>query len=196
MTKDYEIGLKVRNGYFLARMRARGFEGLQHLAAAMGENGGTLYPYLNLKASPILKNGDWSAPIKRVAKFLRCRPEDLFPAQHIYEPLLKNEAVLHLDIAELGGLLSAPSDPEALFLADERTRLIEEALSKLTDREASVLRKRFGFDGDEQTFREVGKNTPNNYGDNTTSPERIRQIELRALRKLRQSSMKRLREAL
>ena len=59
---------------------------------------------------------------------------------------------------------------------------INQALSTLTDREHQVLRMRFGLDdGQSQTLEEVGKE----FG---VTRERIRQIEAKALRKMRDPS--------
>ena len=59
---------------------------------------------------------------------------------------------------------------------------VNEVLETLTPREAEVLRLRFGLrDGTPQTLEEVGK------AFNVTR-ERIRQIEAKALRKLRHPS--------
>jgi RNA polymerase primary sigma factor len=59
---------------------------------------------------------------------------------------------------------------------------IEEVLKTLTPREATVLRMRFGlFDGNEHTLEEVGQHFK-------VTRERIRQIEAKALRKLRHKS--------
>ena len=68
---------------------------------------------------------------------------------------------------------------------------IEDALSALTEREASVLRLRFGLkDGRARTLQEIGE-----YFEVTR--ERIRQIEVKALRKLRQPTRsKKLRDFL
>lgn len=59
---------------------------------------------------------------------------------------------------------------------------IEEVLRTLTPREATVLRMRFGlFNGNEHTLEEVGQHFK-------VTRERIRQIEAKALRKLRHKS--------
>ena len=73
----------------------------------------------------------------------------------------------------------APADAASLMLLKEQ---LNEVLSTLTDREAKVLRLRFGLeDGRSRTLEEVGKEFDVNR-------ERIRQIEAKALRKLRHPS--------
>lgn len=68
---------------------------------------------------------------------------------------------------------------------------IDEVLDTLTDRERNVLRLRFGLDdGRSRTLEEVGKEFK-------VTRERIRQIEAKALRKLRHPSRsKKLRDYL
>ena len=73
----------------------------------------------------------------------------------------------------------APADAASLMLLKEQ---LNEVLSTLTDREAKVLRLRFGLeDGRSRTLEEVGKEF-------NVTRERIRQIEAKALRKLRHPS--------
>ena len=73
----------------------------------------------------------------------------------------------------------APADAASLMLLKEQ---LNEVLSTLTDREAKVLRLRFGLeDGRSRTLDEVGKEFD-------VTRERIRQIEAKALRKLRHPS--------
>ena len=70
----------------------------------------------------------------------------------------------------------APADAASLILLKEQ---INQVLSTLTDREEKVLRLRFGLeDGRSRTLEEVGKQFD-------VTRERIRQIEAKALRKLR-----------
>ena len=68
---------------------------------------------------------------------------------------------------------------------------LDEVLSTLTDREQEVLRLRFGLDdGRQRTLEEVGQMFK-------VTRERIRQIEAKALRKLRHPNRsKRLRDYL
>ena len=62
---------------------------------------------------------------------------------------------------------------------------IEAVLAKLPDRERKVLRLRFGFDGQRLTLQEVGEILSREGGGIGVCMERVRQIEGRALRKLR-----------
>lgn len=73
----------------------------------------------------------------------------------------------------------APAEAASLMLLKEQ---LNDVLSTLTDREAKVLKLRFGLeDGRSRTLEEVGKEFD-------VTRERIRQIEAKALRKLRHPS--------
>ena len=83
--------------------------------------------------------------------------------------------------ATLGDLIKAPDavDPHAAVEASMLAEFVTEALAGLTPREQRVLRMRFGIGGaGEHTLEEVGKV----FG---VTRERIRQIEAKALVKLR-----------
>ncbi len=72
-----------------------------------------------------------------------------------------------------------PADAASLMMLKET---LNEVLSSLTEREAKVLKLRFGLeDGRSRTLEEVGKEFE-------VTRERIRQIEAKALRKLRHPS--------
>ena len=84
--------------------------------------------------------------------------------------------------------ITAPSDAASQVMLKEE---LEDVLKTLTDREAKVLKMRFGLeDGRMRTLEEVGR-------DFNVTRERIRQIEAKALRKLRHPSRsKRLKDFL
>lgn len=62
---------------------------------------------------------------------------------------------------------------------------IETVLAELTDREQMVIRLRFGFDGQAKTLERVGKILPRADGGIGVTRDRVRQIEEKALRRLR-----------
>ncbi len=84
--------------------------------------------------------------------------------------------------------MPSPADAAAFSMLREQ---LDEVLSTLTDREQEVLRLRFGLDdGRQRTLEEVGQQFK-------VTRERIRQIEAKALRKLRYPNRsKRLRDYL
>jgi RNA polymerase primary sigma factor len=83
--------------------------------------------------------------------------------------------------ATLGDLIKAPDavDPQAAAEASVLRDIVGEALADLTPREQRILRMRFGIgDTADHTLEEIGKE----FG---VTRERIRQIEAKALEKLR-----------
>jgi RNA polymerase primary sigma factor len=87
--------------------------------------------------------------------------------------------------ATLGDLIEAKNtvDPQAAAEASALARSVTEALAELTPREQRILRMRFGIgDSRDHTLEEVGQV----FG---VTRERIRQIEAKALEKLRGNSL-------
>ena len=83
--------------------------------------------------------------------------------------------------ATLGDLIKAPDavDPQAAAEASALQKIVGEALATLSPREQCILRMRFGIGGADHTLEEIGKE----FG---VTRERIRQIEAKALEKLRE----------
>ncbi len=87
------------------------------------------------------------------------------------------------EVGSLGDLLEDPLSAEAYeevidAVAGEQLRTL---LSRLTERERDVVRSRFGFDGEPEKLAEIGERLG-------VSAERVRQIEERALAKLRRTA--------
>ena len=82
---------------------------------------------------------------------------------------------------QLGDLIEdGKATPEQTLTHDELHNDLEHLLDELTNREAAVLRRRFGLEDDTpQTLAQIGEQLK-------LSRERVRQIETRALLKLRQ----------
>jgi RNA polymerase sigma factor (sigma-70 family) len=98
------------------------------------------------------------------------------PARRLDEPVTAEDG----NLGTFGELLVDPIAEDEYERVIERMEVtqLRSLLSGLDDRERMVLRARYGLDGEEQSLREIG-------GRLGLSAERVRQIEQRALGKLR-----------
>ncbi len=112
--------------------------------------------------------------VERVSEIMRIAPEPL----SLETPIGEEEDSRLSDFLP-DDLSDSPSDSATFQLLREK---IDEALTSLTPRERDVLKMRFGLDdGYPHTLEEVGKHFE-------VTRERIRQIEAKALKKLRHPS--------
>ncbi|PZD70374.1 RNA polymerase sigma factor SigA2 [Acaryochloris thomasi RCC1774] len=123
-----------------------------------------------------------TASIEDVAKEMKSTPEQ------VRELLLKVPRAVSLEIkvgkdkdTELGDLLETDDiSPEELMMRESLQQELRDLMAELTEREQDVLRMRFGLnDGKTHSLAEIGKVLE-------LSRERVRQIESKALQKLRQ----------
>jgi len=116
-------------------------------------------------------------PVERVREILKISQEPVS-----LETPIGEEEDSHLGDFIQDDNVPVPAEAAAATLLKEQ---LGEVLDTLTDREQKVLRLRFGMnDGRERTLEEVGKEFD-------VTRERIRQIEAKALRKLRHPSRSR-----
>ena len=116
-------------------------------------------------------------PVDRVREILKISQEPVS-----LETPIGEEEDSHLGDFIQDDNVPVPADAAAFTLLREQ---LKDVLSTLTDREQKVLRLRFGLDdGRARTLEEVGKEF-------NVTRERIRQIEAKALRKLRHPSRSR-----
>ncbi|MGN0586523.1 MAG: RNA polymerase sigma factor RpoD [Oscillospiraceae bacterium] len=130
------------------------------------------------------KNGHDASP-EEIAAELDMEPERVREIMRIaQDPVSLETPIGEEEDSHLGDFIPdddapAPADAASLILLKEQ---LGEVLSTLTEREEKVLRLRFGLeDGRSRTLEEVGKEF-------NVTRERIRQIEAKALRKLRHPS--------
>lgn len=120
---------------------------------------------------------EMSMPVDRVRKILKISQEPVS-----LETPIGEEEDSHLGDFIKDDNVPVPADAAAFTLLKEQ---LEEVLGTLTEREQKVLTLRFGLeDGRARTLEEVGKEF-------NVTRERIRQIEAKALRKLRHPSRSR-----
>ena len=132
---------------------------------------------LGREPSPEEISKEMNMPVERVREILKISQEPVS-----LETPIGEEEDSHLGDFIQDDNVPVPADAAAFTLLKEQ---LVEVLSTLTDREQKVLRLRFGLDdGRARTLEEVGKEF-------NVTRERIRQIEAKALRKLRHPSRSR-----
>ena len=132
---------------------------------------------LGREPSPEEIAAEMNMPVERVREILKISQEPVS-----LETPIGEEEDSHLGDFIQDDYVPVPADAAAFTLLKEQ---LEEVLGTLTEREQKVLTLRFGLeDGRARTLEEVGKEF-------NVTRERIRQIEAKALRKLRHPSRSR-----
>ena len=185
---DYNVKVIVRNGRLLAKIRAAGYQSGKAFAAACGVSYGTLANLVALRLTGMKNDNEWRGTVLKVSDFLCCMPEDIIPPQHWRKPLVRNTFEAEMTGVEAASLIASPSRPDSTLLRQEFLNQLTNTLQALPPREERVLRLRFGLDCDEHTLAEIAELMG-------VTPSRIREIEGRALRRMRRVNA-RLRGAL
>lgn len=138
---------------------------------------GQLLQELGREPTPEEIAEEMKMPVERVREILKISQEPVS-----LETPIGEEEDSHLGDFIKDDNVPVPADAAAFTLLKEQ---LEEVLGTLTEREQKVLTLRFGLeDGRARTLEEVGKEF-------NVTRERIRQIEAKALRKLRHPSRSR-----
>jgi len=129
-----------------------------------------------------------TARLEEIANVLRMRPERLHETMQAFQEPVALETPLGDGDTQFGEMipdqLAVP--PDAHVHRTEMTTQLDRILSTLTPREQTVIRLRFGIGHEEgRTLEEVGQNL-------SVTRERIRQIEAKALKKLKTPAIREL----
>jgi len=143
------------------------------IAAAMNVSMTAYNSLETSRTSPLTRRGEWREVAVTVSDFHGISLSEMFSAE---ADQIKSQPQLCSPLRD-----SYPSVHEQYEESETCKRVLEilkKRLLKLTDREQFVLRSRFGFDEDPKTLREIGSILG-------IRGEPVRQIEARALRRLR-----------
>ena len=182
--KDYRIEVRVKNNKLLQKMEEAGYATVADFCRAANLQQTVVGLFVNMKRAPINKlTGEFSKDFMKIVDFLRCMPEDVFPKAQMQEAMKVTKLTTKADISDVQSLTtslrSIALPPEQKMIFEEARSSIQRAMETLAPREQRVLMLRFGFyDGIEHTFDEIGKEF-------NISVERVRQIEIKALRKMK-----------
>lgn len=187
--EEFNIKVSVRNNLILKSIKNQGYTNLNKFAKECQVSIGGLYDLVNLKESPLTRDGEFSKPAKELMEALGACPVELWTDEQLTMRLRSN--TVEREISKEGLQIALQSNARSLIGLDypeqeleevDNTRVVGDKLDSLTRREAKVLRLRFGLDGvKEHTFEEIGDLFECTGG-------RIQQIEAQALRKMRHPS--------
>lgn len=182
---DYRLEMKIRNNRILELIEETGAKTIGEFCRineVVAKDNGHIGDLVNMKVSPLNREGDFTPVVKRLCDALVCSPEDLFTHDQMMAELETNKRTLKVNEAQVKFMLS--HEPEQVLLEDmvakdQLDTALAAMVEELTPREAKVIKMRFGLEGTEpMTLNEVAKKFD-------VCGQRIRQIEMKALRKMR-----------
>jgi RNA polymerase sigma factor (sigma-70 family) len=177
---EYRIDIKVRNNLILSKIEENGYKSIPDFCKKNDINMYTLYLIINMKCELFRKNGEWISTIIKAAECLNCFPEDFFTETQLHAILKTNKKTILTNEAEMKFLLNNSQKLLEDIVDDNRKdKEIHKSIELLTPREQKVINMRFGIeDGIEHDLKEIGEIL-------SVSGQRVRQIEAKALRKMR-----------
>ena len=187
MVNEYRIRVTVRNNLILTAIEKAGYKSQSAFCREAEMSTTALSGLITMKSPPLTTLGEFSDAAKKLMEILCLAPTDLWTSEQLTLRLKRNSAERDVNLdgmraalgmhAEEALLLVAPS-PEEVMEEKDIQKLIEEQLASITPREEKVLRLRYGIGCEEHTLEETGQVLE-------VTRERIRQIECKALRKLK-----------
>ncbi len=179
--KDYRVTVKVRNNRILRAIESAGGSPGQKWCEAHGMSYGMVNGLINMTISPLLSDGSLRPDALRLCDVTNTIPDDLWSSAQLF-PLERNFSDMEMDHEQVVALLPDEGQTYSLDTSEieqeQRASIIGEILSTFPKNEQDVMRMRYYED---MTLRETGKVLGVSY-------ERVRQIEMRVLRKLRNPS--------
>ena len=179
--KEFRLKVSVRNNLLLSAIETQGYVSVAEFERACELGSGSINNLVAMREAPILQSGEFSLKAKLVMEVLGAAPTDLWTEQQLTIKLKTNTGERAIDASLVQHLLEQKDQtdylpsPEDLLLAAETSALVNKVLGTLNPREKEVLHERFSNDS---TLDEVAKI-------HGVHKERARQIEAKALRKLR-----------
>lgn len=178
---EYRLKITVRNNLLLSAIEAAGYKTQTEFANAAFLSVSRVNNLIALREPPIGPSGDFTPTAKKVMEALGAAPSDLWTDAQLYIKLRRNSASAEVNAESIKSLMGESLRPIQIEAPDdfaerlEATEVVKDAIRGLTSQQAFVLRERFYG---EKSLEEVAERMG-------LTRERIRQIEMKAMRRLR-----------
>ncbi len=181
--EEYRVEIKVKNNLLIRKIEQAGYNSVGEFCRLNNMTGqvSRLWSIINLKMSPLKSDGQWHTCILKCSDIIGCAPENFFTDIQLNTILKSNKRSVQVNEAEMKFMLEQSPTKllDEVIEFDEKKKFLNASLNTLVNREQKVLDLRFGLNGEmEHTLEETSQIIG-------VTRERVRQIEAKALRKLR-----------
>ena len=178
---DYRVKITIRNERLLAAMEGMGYKSVAEFSRNQGLNSVKVREIFSGKIPPLDREGNPKELTKEILEILNLTIEKAFTEKQL-KGFKKHTFEVKIEEEKLLQIISPAKNQEIKVIEQEVKSKLSEILSALTPREEKILRMRFGIGmNTDHTLEEVGRKF-------FVTRDRIRQIEARALRKLKHPS--------
>jgi RNA polymerase sigma factor (sigma-70 family) len=184
--KAYRVKVSVRNNLLINAIEAAGYKSVAEFERSAGIAIGRANCLVAMRDSPIQQTGEFSKIAKLMMEVLGAAPSDLWTEEQLMLKLRTNVGWREVDMdielfkalaKQQGELAAALPSQEDVLLKIETAHVVDELLNKrVTSREQTILREMMSGEG--LTLKEIGEKME-------VSAERVRQLQMKALGKLR-----------
>ncbi len=197
ISRPFSVTITARARHALLLSAVREYGSVKALADHIGVNAATLSNWINLKSTPGRRKGYKSGEsvylkpkvetaVARLCAVCKCSANDLFPDwldnQKLKAVPTRVEVTQEVSRSQIESAVADPvamlPAPEDVILHSELVDRIDEVLKTIPSRERLILQMRYGLNGEEP------KNLTEVANFFKVTRERVKQIEMRALRKL------------
>ena len=176
MSEEYRVKVSVSNNLLIRAIEDAGYKNQSEFARAIGCGTSYVNMLCGLRISPMTREGEFTKGANQVMEGLGACPTDLWTEEQLTMNLKRSSSWSVMDREELHVLMNGEQKSLLDSVAgQELKKAMDESRKALTFREQRIIGLRFD---DDKTLEEVGKEVG-------LTRQRVRDIEARALRKLR-----------
>ena len=181
---DYRVKITIRNERLLAAMEGMGYKSVAEFSRNQGLNSVKVREIFSGKIPPLDREGNPKELTKEILEILNLTIEKAFTEKQL-KGFKKHTFEVKIEEEKLLQIISPAKNQEIKVIEQEVKSKLSEILSTLTPREERIVRMRFGVGmNTDHTLEEVGLQF-------SVTRDRIRQIEDKALRKLKHPTVAR-----
>ncbi|KKN98539.1 hypothetical protein LCGC14_0146500 [marine sediment metagenome] len=182
--EEFRLKISLRNNRLIELREDLGLNQVE-MAEMIGINGATLNGYECLRDKPSYSAKGIINPVaKKIADFHGVSADWIWPnvvmqiQKNLVEKAIRGDQLQQIAAISEHEFKRLTESPESNIKSDKLPKKIRVTIHTLTKLEQFVINSRMGIDCKQLTLSEIGKKV-------LLSPERVRQIEAKALRKLR-----------